>query len=338
MKPIVFLHAGLFLVVGLLAGCDAATGANGTGNGGSTSPVGVWTSATDVITLRSDGTATDLYSDSGSTTADFRYSGTWSVSGSDLTLSFPSVDSSTNGILWYPVADDTGQGGTVPFSLYGNTLVLDTGSYSVTYTRTSTSGGGTTSGAVSAPVFSAPSGTYSGAQLVTIACATSGAAIYYTVDGSYPTTSSLRYNGAIPVSSTTTIRAVAIAASGTSSVSSVEYTIQAGGTSTSAALAGTWKGIFSYSQDGFAYQDTVEITLYASGNLYRTRRYSETDPDVGDVGYYSESASGTWSATATLLTTTMDGRTSTASYTLGGGSLVLVDAQSTPSTRAFRKE
>jgi RHS repeat-associated protein len=59
------------------------------------------------------------------------------------------------------------------------------------------------------PVFSLASGAYSTPQTVTITDATSGATIYYTTDGSTPTTSSTIYTGAITVSSNETIEAIA---------------------------------------------------------------------------------------------------------------------------------
>ena len=61
-----------------------------------------------------------------------------------------------------------------------------------------------------APVISPAGGTFSVAQSVTIADATAGASIYYTVDGSTPTSSSTAYTGAINVSSTETINAIAM--------------------------------------------------------------------------------------------------------------------------------
>ena len=48
------------------------------------------------------------------------------------------------------------------------------------------------SASVPAPTFSPAAGTYSSAQSVSIADAVSGASIYYTSDGSTPTTSSAR--------------------------------------------------------------------------------------------------------------------------------------------------
>jgi hypothetical protein len=63
------------------------------------------------------------------------------------------------------------------------------------------------------PSFSPPPGNYSAAQSVTLTDATGGAAIYYTTDGSTPTTHSLLYKGvAIQVAKTTTIKAMAVTA------------------------------------------------------------------------------------------------------------------------------
>jgi hypothetical protein len=76
------------------------------------------------------------------------------------------------------------------------------------------------------PVFSPPGGTYSFAQSVTITDATPGATIYYTTNGSTPTTSSTKYTGAIKVSISETIKAIAVAIGYTpSTVSSATYTI-----------------------------------------------------------------------------------------------------------------
>ena len=59
------------------------------------------------------------------------------------------------------------------------------------------------------PAIAPAGGTYDAAQSVTITCATEGATIYYTTDGSNPTTSSSVYSSAINVSSDMTIKAIA---------------------------------------------------------------------------------------------------------------------------------
>src|SRR5881396_3418745 len=80
---------------------------------------------------------------------------------------------------------------------------------------------------VATPTFSPASGTYTGSVSVTISDGTAGATIYYTTDGSTPTTGSTAYTGAIPFTQTTTLRAMA-AASGmaNSAVATGTYTIQ----------------------------------------------------------------------------------------------------------------
>ena len=76
------------------------------------------------------------------------------------------------------------------------------------------------------PTFNPAAGTYTEAQSVTISCATTGATIYYTTDGNNPTTSSSVYSGAISVSETTTIKAIAVKdGMDNSAVASATYTI-----------------------------------------------------------------------------------------------------------------
>src|SRR5580658_1755372 len=78
-----------------------------------------------------------------------------------------------------------------------------------------------------APTFSPAPGGYSAGQTVTLSDTTSGATIYYTVNGTTPTTSSTVYSGPINVPSTTTIEAIAVAPGLNNSALAVgDYTIQ----------------------------------------------------------------------------------------------------------------
>jgi N-acetylneuraminic acid mutarotase len=61
------------------------------------------------------------------------------------------------------------------------------------------------------PTFSAGTGTYTSDQTVQILNTTPGATIYYTNDGTLPTAGSMVYSNSITVSSTETLRAIAIA-------------------------------------------------------------------------------------------------------------------------------
>lgn len=81
------------------------------------------------------------------------------------------------------------------------------------------------------PTFSPPAGTYSSNQAVTIADATPGATIYFTTDGSAPTTASTVYTSPVAISSsgattTETIEAIAVASGySASTMASATYTI-----------------------------------------------------------------------------------------------------------------
>ncbi len=88
---------------------------------------------------------------------------------------------------------------------------------SVTYSSTSNAAN---------PVFSPASGTYSGPQALSLTSATSGATIYFTIDGTTPTASSLKYTGPIYVGASETVNAIATAPNlSPSAVLSGAYTI-----------------------------------------------------------------------------------------------------------------
>ena len=81
-------------------------------------------------------------------------------------------------------------------------------------------------GTCATPTFSPVAGTYSTTQYVTISSATDGATIYYTTNGDTPSALSTPYSGPITVSSTQTIKAIAIKANHTNSeVATATYTI-----------------------------------------------------------------------------------------------------------------
>lgn len=77
-----------------------------------------------------------------------------------------------------------------------------------------------------APTFTPAGGNYDAEQTVMLTTTTTGATIYYTIDGSTPTTNSTQYANAITVGEgTTTIKAIAVYKGVTSEVASATYVI-----------------------------------------------------------------------------------------------------------------
>ena len=80
---------------------------------------------------------------------------------------------------------------------------------------------------VATPTFSPASGTYSQPQNVTISCTTNGATIYYTIDGTTPTTGSSVYSSPLNISETTTVKAIGVKTGmNNSNVAMATYTIE----------------------------------------------------------------------------------------------------------------
>jgi hypothetical protein len=119
--------------------------------------------------------------------------------------------------------------------------------------------------AAATPTFSPAAGTYTSSQTVTIGDATPGTTIYYTTNGSTPTTNSPIYAGPLTVSGTEAVAAIA-AASGysTSAVGSAAYTIN-----TTAAATPTFSpsaGTYTSSQTVTIGDATPGATIYYTTN------------------------------------------------------------------------
>jgi hypothetical protein len=156
----------------------------------------------------------------------------------------------------------------------------------------SLSGTGITPTAAATPVFSPSSGTYTSTQTVTISDKTAGATIYYTTNGTTPTTSSAKYTGAITVSSTETIEAIA-AASGysCSSVATVTYTINPPVATPSFSPAA---GSYTSTQTVTISDTTTGVTIY-----YTTNGTAPTTSSAKYTGPITVSSTETIEAIAT---------------------------------------
>jgi len=125
----------------------------------------------------------------------------------------------------------------------------------------------------STPTFSPAAGSYTAAQKVTIADATAGAKIYYTTNGTTPTTASTLYSAAISVSASQTIKAIAVAAGFTNSaVASATYSLVAA-TPAFSPVAGTYSAaqkitITDATAGAKIYYTTNGTTPTAASTLY----------------------------------------------------------------------
>ncbi len=138
---------------------------------------------------------------------------------------------------------------------------------------------------VAAPTFSPEGGQYIGTQNVQISCATPGASIRYTLDGSDPTSTSTLYENAISVATTTTIKAKAFLGEESSSIASATYTILQPLT--------TMDAIFEAATSAGSTATDVYITFsnwVVTGVSTNSKRAFVTDGTKGFVIYDNNSA------------------------------------------------
>ena len=196
------------------------------------------------------------------------------------------------------VSEDTK---TVTWTGNANEVKFTASGHQVRATKITITIDGEATPTIGAPTFSPAGGTYYVAQNVEIKAA-SGATIYYTTDGSDPTTASAVYSEPINVASTTTIKAIATKDDLVSSVASATYTIEqittvnniaeyvALGTGAYAAIANPVTVYFVKGQNVWVMDESGRMCIY--GKVVGNMNYKSGDVIPGGFGGYLKEYNG----------------------------------------------
>lgn len=120
--------------------------------------------------------------------------------------------------------------------------------------------------AVATPTFSVAGGEYIDAQTVEITCATEGASIFYTIDGTDPTAASNPYTQAITISATTTLKAIAVMGEDVSNIATATYTFPLIYQTIAEFKAAYTTGYLNMSGAQVVYIDSAKKNIYVRDN------------------------------------------------------------------------
>jgi parallel beta-helix repeat protein len=164
-----------------------------------------------------------------------------------------------------------------------------------------------------APVFSPAPGTYSSAESITLSDADPSAVLYYTMDGSTPSASSARYSGAINLSASSTVRAIAVDGGLSSRVATSIYTLTPPAAPSFSPAPGSYVGA-----------QTLTITAATPSAMIRYTADGSTPSSSSTLypGPFRLSSSATIRAIAILGSLTS--AVASGSYTIAAPSVVVV--------------
>ena len=245
------------------------------------------------------------------------------AAGSYSTPQSVTLSDATTGAVIYYTTDGTAP--TTASTVYNGAIAAGAGTTTIqaiaVASGSSPSAGATAAYVVTLPVTAAPAftpaaGTYTTPQSVTLADSTPGAVIYYTTDGTTPTTSSAVYSTLIQVAATETLTAIASAPNAqTSSPASAVYTINIAPIATpNFTLTNTGSSIASPGTSGTS---TITITPSGgfTGSVALTCAVTASPTGAVDAPTCSVTAptaiSGTAAVTATLTINTTAASTGT---------------------------
>ncbi|MDF9406771.1 S-layer homology domain-containing protein [Pelotomaculum isophthalicicum JI] len=205
-----------------------------------------------------------------------------------------------NGSFTWVIPADTLQGAgsyKVDASINGNAL-QGQGSFSVAQPA--------------APTADPPEGTYQGARQVTLS-AEAGAKIYYTTDGSQPSTKSTLFTAPFSITQTTTVKAIAVKYGAVSNTAIFTYTITGGGVVvhvTGVTVAQTLDLITGDSK-------TLVATVSPANATNKLVTWTSDNPTVASVDSSSGKVTANSAGTANITVTTVDGnKTATCKVTV----------------------
>jgi len=266
------LLLGAWLAIGIGCGSSGSSASPGGSTSGAVGPAGGTVAlsggpslvvpagalaSTTTITIQ----ATGSNGPSGGPIYQFTPDGTVFSPAATVEMAVPS--GMANPRIYWTKAGSTSLYDALPTTVSGSTASAQVSHFSLGYVAPAPQ--------VATPTFSPAAGTYATAQSVTISTTTAGATIYYTTNGTDPTTASTTYTAPVSVAASGTLKAIATATGyTTSAVATAAYVI--GGTTQQAATP-----TFSPVAGAYATAQSVTISSTTPGAVihYTT---NGTDP------------------------------------------------------------
>ena len=195
-------------------------------------------------------------------------------------------DGTAGAVIYYTI---DGSAPTTASTVYSTPISIDSGTVTINAIAQASGLGVSSVGsatytiqlaAAATPTFSPGTGTYTSAQSVTISDTTPGSTIYYTTNGTTPTTSSAVYSSAIAINANTTLEALAIAPGfAQSAVASAAYVIQTGG-SGNISFAGGFPNATGLRLNSVAKINNNFLELTDGGTLEGTSAFWTTPVNI----------------------------------------------------------